>query len=87
VTRRALLVRVPVRENGRHKRITKLEAIITQAVNQAAGGDHRARDFLFRKFRWLENMAELAKRRGLSAASVEAIRSAMRGDSDAAYRP
>jgi Family of unknown function (DUF5681) len=42
----ALKERVSVSENGRRKKITKLEAILTQLVNRAAGGDHRATQLL-----------------------------------------
>jgi hypothetical protein len=42
----ALKERVIVSENGRRKKITKLEAILTQLVNRAAGGDHRATQLL-----------------------------------------
>ena len=42
----ALKERVVVSENGRRKKITKLEAILTQLVNRAAGGDHRATQLL-----------------------------------------
>jgi hypothetical protein len=34
--------RVAVTENGRRKRITKLEAMLKQLANKAASGDHRA---------------------------------------------
>ena len=42
----ALKERVIVSENGHRKKITKLEAILTQLVNRAAGGDHRATQLL-----------------------------------------
>lgn len=38
---------VAARENGRARRMTKLEAIVKQLVNKAAGGDHRIAQFLF----------------------------------------
>jgi hypothetical protein len=38
----ALGERVAITENGRRKRITKLEAAVKQLVNRAAGGDARA---------------------------------------------
>jgi Family of unknown function (DUF5681) len=38
----ALKERVTVSENGRHRKVTKLEAILKQLVNKAAQGDHRA---------------------------------------------
>jgi hypothetical protein len=36
VLRRALMTKISVSEHGRHRKITKLEAITTQLVNQAA---------------------------------------------------
>lgn len=42
----ALKERVTVSENGRRKKVTKLEAILKQLVNRAAGGDHRATQLL-----------------------------------------
>ncbi len=53
--KKALSDKVAVRENGRTKTISKLEAIITQTVNKAATGDHRAWEFLFSKIPWLLN--------------------------------
>jgi hypothetical protein len=38
--------RLTVTENGRRKRITKLEAAVTQLVNRAAGGDTRSTQLL-----------------------------------------
>jgi Family of unknown function (DUF5681) len=38
---------IEVREKGRVKQISKLDAIITQMVNRAVLGEHRARGFLF----------------------------------------
>jgi Family of unknown function (DUF5681) len=38
----ALKERVIVSENGRRRKVTKLEAILKQLVNKAAQGDHRA---------------------------------------------
>ena len=40
--KQALNERVVVTENGRRKRITKLEAMLKQLANKAASGDHRA---------------------------------------------
>jgi len=37
-----LAERIPVRENGRTRKISKLEASLTQLANKAAGGDVRA---------------------------------------------
>src|SRR5260370_26442380 len=42
----ALKERVVVSENGRRRKVTKLEAILTQLVNKAAQGDHRATQLL-----------------------------------------
>lgn len=42
----ALSERVTVNENGRRKRITKLEAALKQLVNRAAGGDLRSTQLL-----------------------------------------
>jgi hypothetical protein len=39
---RVLAQRLPVRENGRTRKISKLEASLTQLANKAAGGDVRA---------------------------------------------
>ena len=44
---RALAERVEAKENGRRRRITKLEAAVKQLVNRAAGGDQRATQFVF----------------------------------------
>jgi hypothetical protein len=38
----ALNERVPVNDNGKHKKIKMFEAIVKQAVRKAAGGDQRA---------------------------------------------
>jgi hypothetical protein len=38
--------RLTVTQNGRRKRITKLEAAVTQLVNRAAGGDLRSTQLL-----------------------------------------
>jgi hypothetical protein len=42
----ALKERVTISENGRRRKVTKLEAILKQLVNKAAGGDHRATQLL-----------------------------------------
>ena len=44
---RALGEKVEAKENGRRRRITKLEAAVTQLVNRAASGDQRATQFVF----------------------------------------
>ena len=43
----ALGERVEAKENGRRRRITKLEAAVKQLVNRAANGDQRATQFVF----------------------------------------
>lgn len=42
----ALSEQVVISENGRRRTITKKEAIVTQIVNKAASGDHRAMQLL-----------------------------------------
>lgn len=42
IVRAATSERVTIIENGKRKSVTKLDAAVKQAVNQAAGGDHRA---------------------------------------------
>jgi len=42
----ALSERVAITENGRRRRITKLEAAVKQLVNRAAGGESRATQLL-----------------------------------------
>ncbi len=44
---RALGERVEAKENGRRRRISKLEAMVKQLINRAAGGDPRATQFVF----------------------------------------
>lgn len=44
---KALGERVEAKENGRRRRITKLEAAVKQLVNRAANGDQRATQFVF----------------------------------------
>jgi hypothetical protein len=44
---RALAEKVEAKENGRRRRITKLEAAVTQLVNRAANGEQRATQFVF----------------------------------------
>lgn len=46
VLRKALSERVTIRENGRTRKISKLEVVLKQLVNKAAGGDLRATQFL-----------------------------------------
>jgi hypothetical protein len=44
---KALGEKVEAKENGRRRRITKLEAAVKQLVNRAANGDQRATQFVF----------------------------------------
>ena len=81
--KKALSDKVAVRENGRTRTISKLQAIITQTVNKAATGDHRAREFLFSKIPWLLN--DLIQPAGPRRDPVEIFREArrlLRGDPD-----
>jgi Family of unknown function (DUF5681) len=43
----ALGERIEAKENGRRRRITKLEAAVKQLVNRAASGDQRATQYVF----------------------------------------
>lgn len=47
----ALSEKIVIQENGKRKKITKGEAIMKQAVNRAASGDHRAVQQLISFFR------------------------------------
>jgi hypothetical protein len=53
--RKALREAVVVQENGKRKKITKLQAIMKQAVNNAARGDARAAQQLINLFRVFGN--------------------------------
>jgi hypothetical protein len=44
--------------NGRHKKITKLEATVTQLVNKAASGDPKATQTLLAQLRDTESRAD-----------------------------
>lgn len=54
VVRAATSERVTIIENGKRKSITKLDAAVKQAANQAAGGDHRAMRLLVDLLRGFE---------------------------------
>ena len=54
----ALSSRVSVTENGTKRTISKLEAIVTQLVNRAAGGDLKAIDSVLRIKRDIEGRPE-----------------------------
>ena len=56
--RKALRESVVVHENGKRKRITKLQAIMNQAVNNAARGDAKATQQLINFFRVFGNEVE-----------------------------
>ncbi len=47
LVKRALDEKVEAKENGKLRRITKLEAVVKQLVNRAANGDQRATQFVF----------------------------------------
>lgn len=54
VVRAATSERVTIIENGKRKSISKLDAAVKQAANQAAGGDHRAMRLLVDLLRGFE---------------------------------
>jgi hypothetical protein len=71
---------VEVRENGRLIKISKLQAMIIQAVNKAAGGDFRAIEFLFTKIPWLQqDLVERKPRHEITAEAFEKVRTLVRG--------
>ncbi len=47
---------IPVTENGKRKKITKLEAIIKHTVNKAAGGDPKATAVVLNETRFHESL-------------------------------
>src|SRR5262245_6738755 len=52
--------RIIVTENGKRRHITKLEAALTQLINKAATGDHRAiRDVLALRPRYADDAEKL----------------------------
>jgi hypothetical protein len=51
---------VIVTENGRHRKITKRQAMITQLVNRSATADFRALKILLDIIRDIENRTEMA---------------------------
>jgi hypothetical protein len=53
----ALSERVAITENGRRRRITKLEAAVKQLVNRAAGGESRATQLLIQLVQTNESQA------------------------------
>lgn len=54
VISKALAVRLDVKENGKERKISKLEAAVTQLVNKAASGDLRAIETVLRLNRDVE---------------------------------
>jgi hypothetical protein len=72
--------RVEVRENGRIRTVTKKELILRYAVNKAATGDSRARDFLLNRTPWLQKEFAEPKRSHTSEIEVfERAREILRG--------
>jgi hypothetical protein len=63
--------RVEVRENGRIRTVTKKELILRYAVNKAATGDSRARDFLLNRTPWLQK--EFAEPKRSHTSEIEAF--------------
>lgn len=57
IVKKALAVRLDVKENGKERRISKLEAAVTQLVNKAASGDLRAIESVLRLNREMESRA------------------------------
>lgn len=57
VFRKALAVRFEVKENGKTRRISKLEATVTQLINKAASGDLKAIEIVLRLNREIEARA------------------------------
>jgi len=73
----ALRERVIVAENGRRKKVTKLEVVLTQLVNKAAQGEHRATRLLLE---WTERL-QLTDRTGQPLTLVQLLE-AIEGISD-----
>lgn len=65
----ALKERVTVSENGRRRKVTKLEVILKQLVNTAAKGDHRATRLLLE---WTERL-EITDRSGKPLTLVQLL--------------
>lgn len=78
--REILSERVEVRENGRIRTVTKKELILRYAVNKAATGDSRARDFLLNRTPWLQKeFAELKRSHISEIEAFERAREILRG--------
>jgi Family of unknown function (DUF5681) len=73
----ALRERVIVAENGRRRKVTKLEVVLTQLVNKAAQGDHSATRLLLE---WTERL-QLTDRAGKPLTLVQLLE-AIEGISD-----
>ena len=54
IIKKALAVRFDVKENGKERKISKLEAAVTQLANKAASGDLRAIETVLRLNRDIE---------------------------------
>ena len=68
----ALKERVTVSENGRRRKVSKLEVILTQLVNTAAKGDHRATRLLLE---WIERL-DLTDKSGKPLTLVQLLEAA-----------
>ena len=78
--REILSERVEVRENGRIRTVTKKELILRYAVNKAATGDSRAREFLINRTPWLQKEFAEPKRSHMSEIEAfERAREILRG--------
>jgi hypothetical protein len=78
--REILSERVEVRETGRIRTVTKKELILRHAVNKAATGDPRAREFLLNRTPWLQKeFAEPRRPRMSDIEAFERAREILRG--------
>jgi hypothetical protein len=73
--RKALHERITVVENGKRRRISKLEATVTQLVNRAVKGDGRATQLMISLVRFIEGDAGQAP----AVASSDADRDVIAG--------
>jgi hypothetical protein len=60
VFRKELRATIPVTENGKRKKISKLDAIIKHIVNKAAGGDPKATVVVLNETRLHESQSQLS---------------------------
>nr|WP_166179435.1 DUF5681 domain-containing protein [Altererythrobacter segetis] len=58
VVAKALAARLPVKENGRDRKLSKMEVVVMQLVNKAAGGDLRAIEIVLRMAREIDGKAQ-----------------------------